>query len=41
MAFTHGKDSVFDNSGGSLTDISTYVNNMDFLKLQMYLKLQH
>lgn len=32
MAFTHGKDSVFklDNSGGSLTDISTYVNNVDF-----------
>ena len=32
MAFTHGKDSVFklDNSGGALTDISTYVNNVDF-----------
>ena len=32
MAFTHGKDSVFklDNSSGSLTDISTYVNNVDF-----------
>ena len=32
MAFTHGKDSVFklDNSGGTLTDISTYVNNVDF-----------
>lgn len=32
MAFTHGKDSVFklDNSGGSLTDISAYVNNVDF-----------
>jgi len=32
MAFVHGKDSVFklDNSGGSLTDISTYVNNVDF-----------
>jgi hypothetical protein len=32
MAFVHGKDSVFklDNSGGSLTDISSYVNNVDF-----------
>ena len=32
MAFVHGKDSVFklDNAGGSLTDISTYVNNVDF-----------
>jgi hypothetical protein len=32
MAFVHGKDSVFklDNSGGALTDISTYVNNVDF-----------
>ena len=32
MAFTHGKDSVFklDNASGSLTDISTYVNNVDF-----------
>jgi len=32
MAFVHGKDSVFklDNSGGSLTDISTYVNSVDF-----------
>ena len=32
MAFVHGKDSVFklDNSGGTLTDISTYVNNVDF-----------
>jgi predicted secreted protein len=32
MAFTHGKDSSFkiDNSGGSLTDISAYVNNVDF-----------
>ena len=32
MAFTHGKDSVFklDNSGGTLTDISSYVNNVDF-----------
>jgi len=32
MAFVHGKDSVFklDNSGGSLTDISAYVNNVDF-----------
>ena len=32
MAFVHGKDSVFklDNSSGSLTDISTYVNSIDF-----------
>lgn len=32
MAFVHGKDSVFklDNSSGSLTDISTYVNSVDF-----------
>jgi hypothetical protein len=32
MAFTHGKDSVFkvDNSSGTLTDISSYVNNVDF-----------
>ena len=32
MAFTHGKDSVFklDNASGALTDISTYVNNVDF-----------
>lgn len=32
MAFVHGKDSVFklDNGSGSLTDISTYVNNVDF-----------
>ena len=32
MAFVHGSDSVFklDNAGGSLTDISTYVNNVDF-----------
>ena len=32
MAFTHGKDSVFklDNSSGSLTDISSYVNSVDF-----------
>lgn len=32
MAFIHGKDSKFkvDNSGGSLTDISTYVNSVDF-----------
>ena len=32
MAFTHGKDSVFklDNASGSLTDISSYVNNVDF-----------
>ena len=32
MAFTHGKDSVFklDNASGSLTDISSYVNSVDF-----------
>ena len=32
MAFTHGKDSVFklDNASGSLTDISSFVNNVDF-----------
>ena len=32
MAFVHGSDSVFklDNASGSLTDISTYVNNVDF-----------
>jgi len=32
MAFTHGKDSVFklDDSGGTLTDISSYVNSVDF-----------
>jgi len=32
MAFVHGKDSVFklDDSGGTLTDISSYVNNVDF-----------
>jgi hypothetical protein len=32
MAFTHGKDSVFklDNASASLTDISSYVNNVDF-----------
>lgn len=32
MAFTHGKDSVIklDNSSGTLTDISSYVNNVDF-----------
>ena len=32
MAFVHGKNSVFklDNSGGALTDISTYVNSVDF-----------
>ena len=32
MAFTHGKNSVFklDNSSGTLTDISSYVNNVDF-----------
>ena len=32
MAFVHGKSSVFklDNASGSLTDISAYVNNVDF-----------
>ena len=32
MAFVHGKDSVFklDNASGSLTDISAYINNVDF-----------
>ena len=32
MAFVHGKDSVFklDNASGSLTDISAFVNNVDF-----------
>ena len=32
MAFVHGKDSAFklDNSSGTLTDISTYVNSVDF-----------
>jgi len=32
MAFVHGKDSKFkiDNSGGALTDISAFVNNVDF-----------
>ena len=32
MAFVHGGDSVFkiDNAGGSLTDISAFVNNVDF-----------
>ena len=32
MAFVHGKDSKFqlDNSSDSLTDISSYVNNVDF-----------
>ena len=32
MAFVHGSDSVFklDNASGSLTDISSYVNNVDF-----------
>jgi len=32
MAFTHGKDSVFklDDSGGTLTDISSYINSVDF-----------
>jgi hypothetical protein len=32
MAFVHGKDSVFkiDNDGGTLTDISAYVNSVDF-----------
>ena len=31
MAFVHGSDSSFklDNASGSLTDISTYVNNVD------------
>jgi len=32
MAFVHGKSTVFkvDNSGGTLTDISAYVDNVDF-----------
>ncbi len=32
MAFVHGKDSTFklDNASGSLTDISAYVNSVDF-----------
>jgi len=32
MAFVHGKDSVIkiDNASGSLTDVSSYVNNVDF-----------
>ncbi|MHA2046603.1 MAG: phage tail tube protein [Candidatus Thorarchaeota archaeon] len=32
MAFQHGKNTVFkvDNSGGTLTDISAYCNNVDF-----------
>ena len=32
MAFVHGKDSKFklDNASASLTDISSYVNNVDF-----------
>ena len=32
MAFVHAKASVFklDNSGGTLTDISAYCNNVDF-----------
>jgi len=32
MAFEHGKTTVFkvDNSGGTLTDISAYCNNVDF-----------
>ena len=32
MPFEHGKDTVFkvDNSGGTLTDISAYCNNVDF-----------
>lgn len=32
MAFVHGKDSAFklDNASGTLTDISTYVNSVDF-----------
>ena len=40
MAFTHGKDSVFklDNASGSLTDISSYVNNVDFLNQQMLVR---
>lgn len=32
MAFNHGKNSTFkvDRSGGTLTDISTYLDNVDF-----------
>ncbi len=32
MPFEHGKSTVFkiDNSGGTLTDISAYCNNVDF-----------
>jgi len=32
MAFEHGKVTVFklDNSGGTLTDLSAYLNNVDF-----------
>lgn len=32
MSFEHGKGTVFkvDNSGGTLTDISAYCNNVDF-----------
>ena len=32
MAFVHGKSAVFkiDNSAGTLTDISAYVDNVDF-----------
>tara|TARA_R100000329_G_scaffold51107_2_gene47192 strand:+ start:190 stop:600 length:411 start_codon:yes stop_codon:yes gene_type:complete len=32
VAFVHGKDSTFklDNASGSLTDISAYVNSVDF-----------
>lgn len=32
MAFKHGKNAVFkvDNSGGTLTNISTYLNNISF-----------
>ena len=32
MAFVHGKSSTFklDNASGSLTDISAFVNNVDF-----------
>jgi hypothetical protein len=32
MPFEHGKGTVFklDNSGGTLTDISSYLNNVDF-----------
>ena len=32
MAFVHGSDSVFkiDNASGSLTEISSFVNNVDF-----------